>query len=59
METHTAGLTEGTGRDLGVISQLMQLVLLIFSKNQLALKGYRELVLLEPLGELHGGTTLW
>ena len=56
---HTAGLTEGTGRDLGVITQLMQLILLTFSKIQLALNGDSELVLLEPQGELHGGTILW
>jgi hypothetical protein len=58
-EIHTTGLTEGTGRDLGVIIQLMQLVHLIFSKNQLSLKGDSDLVLLERQGELHGGTILW
>lgn len=57
VETHTAGLTEGTGRGLGVTTWAYQLILLISSKVQLTLKGGSELLLFE--GEPHGGTILW
>jgi hypothetical protein len=57
-EIHT-GLIEDKGRGLGVTTQLTLLILLIFSKIQLALRRASGLVLFRLVAELHVGTILW